>query len=178
MTSRLRLAALSLVAAALLVPVRPAAAQRVYARVFGHPSPVSLDSLAQSWELAAPRGAVYRALIAVLDSLKIPAGYRDSVRAVVWQEEMVAMRRLAGEAMPRVMECGSGITGPFAAFYRVRLSYAAWVDSLAPDRSRLRIGMAAGGQDVDGTAKRPVACASHGVFEQRVKDLVEAKLTR
>jgi len=171
-----RATALALLVALLIVPDRSASAQRVFARVFGHPAPVSLDSLAQSWELPAPRAAVFRALSAVLDSLKVPAKHRDSVRAEIWQEEMVAMRQFAGESMTRQIECGSGITGPFAAFYRMRLSYAAWVDSLAPDRSRLRIGLAAGGQDVDGAAKRPLGCASQGVFEQRVKDLVERKL--
>lgn len=153
----------------------PAAAQRAVARLPGYATPFSLDSVAHARELAVPRPVAYRALLDVLRQLQIPVD-ADSVHGSVAHAPFIKRGSIAKTAMSQLFDCGMGPVLPNATTYRLKIAYAAWVDSLAPDRSRLRFGVGAGGEDVEGPSKEPVACASTGRFEKLLLDRVEAWL--
>jgi hypothetical protein len=74
--------------------------------------------------------------------------------------------------MSRYISCGSGMTGPNADNYRIYLAVVAFVDSLAPNKTRLGVALAAAAQDLQGSAKLPIACGSTGALEGQIRRAV------
>jgi hypothetical protein len=154
-------------------------AQFARARVWlpGWPSQIAIDTLTTSVEdVAAPAGKVYRAAIAVFDELKIPADMKDSsARSMVANLAIVKTHALAGSQISRWFSCGDGMTGPNADSYRVTTALAVFIDAKDASTSRIRVGSAAGGQDMQGNAKDPIQCLSKGTLEVFIVQRIRAR---
>jgi hypothetical protein len=165
-----------IVAALVIGTAAPASAQeRVVARIPGYQMPFSLDSVAVPREIRAPRAQAFATLVAAIEAVKLPKPKADSVNATVVQPVFSRSRMIGSSQMAEFFDCGSGQLGPNANRFRLRIAYAGWVDSIAPDRSRVRFAIAAGGEDMDGASKDPVGCASTGRLEAKILNLVQAR---
>ncbi|MGH7712834.1 MAG: hypothetical protein ACREOG_16205, partial [Gemmatimonadaceae bacterium] len=111
---------------------------RARVRLPGYPTVIALDTLAVRIELPASRGEVFQVTAAAFEvELKIDTKVRDSTAGLVGNMELVKMRTLGRAPLSRYVSCGSGMTGPNADSYRIHLAIMAFVDSLAPQRTRL-----------------------------------------
>jgi hypothetical protein len=137
---------------------------------------IVLDTLAVAFELEAPPGRAFVATVAALEAIKIPLEVKDSVGGLVGNLRLTIMRRLAGEPMSRLLNCGSTMTGPSADSYRIHSALLAIIDPLPENRTRLRVAFAAGARDISGNSTEPVSCGSSGVFELRLADRIKALL--
>jgi hypothetical protein len=165
---------------ALFLVVAPATtsaqAPRVRSAVPGYPRSLSMDSLASAVEILASKGAIFAAASAVFSDLKIPLGTHDSVGGIVGNGNLIKLHSLAGAPMSRLLNCGSGMTGPNADDWRIYISVFAMIEGKSDEKSVLRVGFIAGAKDVQGAAKDAVACGTTGVFESMFIDRVKKRL--
>jgi hypothetical protein len=154
-------------------------AQFARARVWlpGWPSQIAIDTMTTSVEeIPAPVGKVYHAAVAVFDELKIPVDIKDSTaRSMVANLAIVKTHSLAGSQISRWYSCGDGMTGPNADSYRITMAIAVFIDAKDPSTSKIRIGSAGGGQDMQGNAKDPIQCFSKGTIEAFIIQKVKAR---
>ena len=135
-------------------------------RLPGYFTPMSVDSVATNPVVVrASREATYKASTAVLTELKIPVTTRDPGFRVLGNGSASAMRKIGRERLSTYLNCGAGITGSHADSWRVTMALFIWVESVSATESRIRIGILAGAQDVEGASKDPVACGSTGALE-------------
>lgn len=152
-------------------------AQYARARVWppGFMTQLALDTIGLPNDIAAPAGKTWRAVITAFSDMKIPLDTQDSLHGIVGNLALVQSRNLAGSQLSRWFNCGNGITGPNADSWRLYIAIAALIDKGTADTTRLRIGMVAGAQDMQGNSKEPVACATSGALEAKLLDLVKVR---
>jgi hypothetical protein len=155
-------------------------AQLMRARVWppGFATQVALDTIALPVDIAAPAGKTYRAVVAAFEELKIPLATKDSINGMVGNSSIVQSHSLAGSQMSRWFNCGTGMTGPNADNFRLYIAVAALLDKVTADTTRLRIGLVAGSKDMGGNSKEPVACATSGNLEQKLVELIQARVSK
>ena len=144
----------------------------------GFPTQVALDTVGLPVQIAASAGTTYRAVIAAFDEMKIPLDIKDSISGLVGNSKIVQAHSLAGSQMSRWFNCGTGMTGPNADTFRLYIAVAALLDKVTADTTRLRIGMVAGSQDMGGNSKEPVACATTGNLEEKLVELIRARVSK
>lgn len=152
-------------------------AQYARARVWppGFKTQLALDTIGLPNDIAAPVGKTFRAVVAAFDELKIPLDTRDSLGGMVGNMNLVRTHSMAGSQLSRWFNCGTGITGPNADNWRMYIALAALLDRLSADSTRLRIGMVAGAQDMQGNSKEPVQCSTSGALEASLLQLTKAR---
>jgi hypothetical protein len=138
---------------------------------------MSLDSGSVAVTLPASAGAVFFAARQVFFELKIPTPIADSARGYLINGRFVKLRSLAGSPLSTHVDCGSGMTGPNADSFRVTMAFAALVDPISPNTSRLRLTVLAGAESTEGVSKGAVACASTGVLEERFLETIREKIS-
>lgn len=119
---------------------------------------------------------VWRVLPAVFDSLGIPVGTLDGVKHIIGNPGFAVRRRLKNVQLSRYIDCGSSQLGPSADDYEVRLTLITELRSVE--------GGATVSTSLEAVA-RPVnyaqdysRCTSRGTLEQRIVDVVQARLAR
>jgi hypothetical protein len=142
----------------------------------GFYTPVLLDSVAVAFTIDGSRARVFAAARATLGDLGIPLTRIDSLRGTLVNVNLDARRRLSGKRLSELLSCGTGLIGENADRFRVTIAVAAFVDSLAPEQSRLRVAFAAGARDTEGSSKPPVTCGSTGAFENMLGERVARRL--
>ena len=149
-------------------PARALSAQTppIRLRLPGYFTPMSVDSVAGAPVVVqASREVTYKAATAVLTELKIPVTTLDPQFRVLGSGSARMLRKLGRERLSTYLNCGSGMSGSHADGWRITMALFVWVEAVTPTESRIRVGMLAGAQDVEGVSKDPVACGSTGVFE-------------
>ena len=141
----------------------------------GQMTQVITDTIGTAYDIPFPAGRVYNAVLAAFSELKISADVRDSAAGRV--ETNVFHRRgdLGGKQISTYLECGDGITGPYADSYRVYMIVLTTIVPKGPDRSALRSVLLGGAVNVAEGARQPMACESSGRWEIRLHKLVLAK---
>ena len=158
------------------VPDLLAQAYRARVRLPGYPHIIAMDTIAVRTDVPGSRLEVFQVAAAALETeFKFELKIRDSTAGLVGNMELVKLRSLGRSPMSRYVSCGSGMTGPNADSYRIYLAIIAMVDSIAPGKTRLGVALAAAAQDLQGSAKQPIACGSTGALEGQVRRLVAAR---
>lgn len=141
----------------------------------GQMTQVVTDTIGTAYDIPFPPGRVYSAVLAAFNELKISADVRDSLGGRV--ETNVFHRRgdLGGKQISTYLECGDGITGPYADSYRVYMIVLTTIVPKGADRSALRSVLLGGAVNVAEGARQPMACESSGRWEIRLHKLVLAK---
>ncbi len=135
-------------------------------RIPGYFTPMSVDSVATAPVVVrASRDVTYKAANAVLTELRIPVTTQDPAFRVLGNGSARIIRKLGRERLSAYLNCGSGMSGSHADGWRVTMAVFVWLEPLTATETRIRVGMLAGAQDVEGVSKDPVACGSTGVFE-------------
>ena len=163
-----------------LLPVLAAAAvaqpYKARVRLPGFAQIIAMDTIAVRTDVPASRLEVFQVAAAAIETeFKIELKIRDSTAGLVGNMELVKLRTLGRSPMSRYVSCGSGMTGPNADSYRIYLAIIAMVDSIAPDKTRLGVALAAAAQDLQGSSKQPIACGSTGALEGQVRRLVAGR---
>jgi hypothetical protein len=70
------------------------------------------------------------------------------------------------------------MTGPNADNYRLDIAFVAIIDKDGATGTRLRVGAIGSGMDVAGNAKDPVACASSGLLESKLLEVVKSYIAK
>jgi hypothetical protein len=143
-------------------------------RMRGFRDRILLDTMIV-WQ-PVPGSAVqtFRNTLRVLDSLKIPVAYADSIRGVIHHSGFVVRSRLAAKAISSSFRCGMGLSGDYADTWRVSIAYAVFVKPDS-DNSRLGVALVAGANDVEGVSKPAVQCGTTGNLEQTIQKAVALK---
>ncbi|HET9454702.1 MAG TPA: hypothetical protein VFO66_10500 [Gemmatimonadaceae bacterium] len=140
-------------------------------RMRGFRERVLLDTMAVWQPLPGSPIQTFRHALQVLDSLKIPVSYADSIRGVIHHYGFVARSQLAKKPISQSFRCGMGLSGDYADTWRVSIAYAIFVK---PDGGNSKIGVAfiTGANDVEGVSKPAVQCGSTGRLEQTIAKAV------
>jgi hypothetical protein len=168
-------------AALLLACALPLAAQTSFrARVglLGYRDPIAIDTIAIETKLAAAPAKVFLGAIEGFKGLNIPLEVRDSVGGLVGVTAYKKSRAMAGAQMSKWFNCGAGMTGPNADNYRLDIAFIAIIDKDGAANTRLRVGAIGSGVDVAGNAKDPVACASSGLLESKLLEVVKSYIAK
>ncbi len=146
-------------------------------RLPGYFTSMSVDSVAAAPVVVpASREITYKAANAVLTELKIPVTTQDPAFRVLGSGSARMLRKLGRERLSAYLNCGSGMSGAHADGWRVTMAVFIWVEAVSPTESRIRVGMLAGAQDVEGVSKDPVACGSTGVFETQLAEMIQKRV--
>ena len=176
---------LALVAAAIVFPAAahaqpsfasggPASEPELNVRIKGFRDRILLDTVGRWQPVPGTPRQNFRATLQVLDSLKIPVVWADSISGLIQHAGFVARSQLGGKSVSHSFRCGMGIAGDYADTWRVHVAYAIW---LKPDgsNSQMKVSMVAGASDVEGVSKPAVQCGSTGWLEQSIAKIVGVK---
>jgi len=83
--------------------------------------------------------------------------------------------RIEGRQLSAYLDCGSGLTGPYADAYAVTLSLLVQLDGATGGGTTVRTTMDAYAR-ARGVSARPIHCQSRGVLERRIWALVAEKV--
>lgn len=124
----------------------------------------------------APPDVVLLHARAVYERMEIPVTVWDPTGRRVGNLDFWKSRRLDGQPMARLVNCGDGLTGPKADSYRI---YMALVTSVLPDTgkaSRLSTRLVASATDLAGGSPDRVTCGTTGILEARIAAAVRNRI--
>src|SRR5260221_9108968 len=124
---RLALFALIAAGAAPRAAAQPTAGIIVVRALVGRPDRVMSDTMGQPYELSQLPRSVFAALLAAYADLKIPAEVNDTAQGEVGNQQFVRRFDLAGRRISAYLECGEGLSGPYADSYKVDMSLVTFV---------------------------------------------------
>lgn len=160
-----------------MLAATPLAAQRTRTIIVipGQLTTVVTDTVGTPYEVPFSPARTYAAVLSALADLKIPADIQDSTEGRV--ESNIFYRRgdLAGKQISAYLNCGDGMTGPYADSYRVYMVTIVKVSPSGEHGSTIRTTFLAGAVAVAEGAHQPVSCESTGRLEIRLHKLVVKK---
>lgn len=131
------------------------------ATVYKDPSGSTAAPIAKS---PAATSAAVRAAYANIGVL-VTIDERNGAR--IGNADFYRVRTFAGKSMPELLSCGTGMTGPNAASYRIYMSLITTVEADGKGGSTARVQFSATAQNIaGGTSNDRVSCGSTGVLEQ------------
>jgi hypothetical protein len=119
---------------------------------------------------------VWRALPAAYDSLGISVQTLDPVKHRIGNDGVALRRRLKTTPLSRFIDCGSTQLGPNADDYDVRLAVLTEIHAVEGGTA-VTTTLLASARPAN-YAQDPSSCSSRGVLEQRIIDVVRARLAR
>jgi len=144
-------------------------------RLVGSRQRILLDTMARWTHLPHPPAVVFDAAHRTLKSLEVPIATADSARGVVYHTAFVPRGKLAQQALSTFLNCGSGMTGPYADAWRVNAAYAVFARPKG-DGTDFGVALIANARDIQGVSTPMVSCTSTGRFEQYITSIVAAGL--
>lgn len=127
-------------------------------------------------QIAAPPASVWLAVKKVYADFEIPLTVENPSAQQLGNPNFYKTRQLAGQSMVQFVECGSGMTGPKAASYRIYISSLTTVMTDGRGGTTVQTTFIPRGQDFSGTASDQIPCGSTGRFEAYLLDRVRAAL--
>lgn len=135
-----------------------------------------IDSVATDpASVSASPTLTYTAAAAVLRELKVPLDVDEPNTGTVGSGGFSMVRTLGRERLSKYLSCGTGNSGPYADVRRVTMALFVWVDSAGPAAARVKVGVLAGVQDLEGVSKNALLCGSTGVLESFLIDEIRKR---
>jgi hypothetical protein len=131
---------------------------------------------AEAVDIDAPPTAVWAAVKKVYADLEIPVTIENPTSHQIGNANFVKSRQMGGERMTQLVNCGSGITGPNAATYRITMSLMTDVSGNPNGTTKLQTTFISKGQDVTAGSSDQIPCGSTGRVELMLLDRVKAAL--
>ncbi|HEY4130820.1 MAG TPA: hypothetical protein VGM50_09395 [Gemmatimonadaceae bacterium] len=128
--------------------------------------------------IAAPPAAVWVAVKKVYGELEIPVTVESPGTRQIGNPNFVKLRNMGGQSMVNWVDCGTGMTGPKAASYRI---YGSLLTDVIPDGkggTKLQTTFVPMGQDVEGGSSDRIPCGTTGRFEQLVLTKVKEAVSK
>jgi len=130
----------------------------------------------QSRRLAMAPAAVLAAVRQAYEGFMIPVTLDDRVNRRVGNPDFYRVRQFLGRPMVELLDCGSGMTGPNAASFRIYLALVTRVKDAPGGGSDVSVQLAATAKDfTSGTSSDLLPCGSSGKIEQRLLDEIEKR---
>jgi hypothetical protein len=129
-------------------------------------------------DLAAPPASVWIAVKKVYADLDIPLSVESPAAHQIGNENFYKSRQLAGQPMTQFVDCGSDMTGPKAASYRINMSLLTTVAGDGKGGTNVQTTFVPMGQDLSGTSSDKIPCGTTGRFEALVLDRVKTAVGR
>jgi hypothetical protein len=104
----------------------------------------------------------------------IPLAVENTSTRQLGNQNFVKTRQVAGRSMTQLVDCGSGMTGPKAATYRIYMSLLTDVIPDGKGGTKLQTTFVPMGQDVAGGSTDRIPCGTTGRLEQMLLDQVAA----
>ncbi len=127
-------------------------------------------------EIAAPPASVWLAVKKVYGDFEIPLTVDNPAAHKIGNPNFYKTRQLAGQSMVLFVDCGSGMTGPRSASYRITISSLTDVIADGKGGTTVQTTFVPMGQDLGGTSSEKIPCGSTGRFEAYLLDRVRAAL--
>ena len=154
----------------------PASAQHGFQISPGGPSLwVTLDTVGTPATYAASPIAVYRHLLQIYESLKIPVLLKDSTNGRMGHPGS-SLKGIGGKRMSAWLGCGVGMTGPYADTQRVIIAIVSQVKPAGRDSSAVRTGVFANAFDVAQGSRVPKQCLTTGQLELQIQTMLGERL--
>ncbi|MGH7444748.1 MAG: hypothetical protein ACREKM_07730 [Longimicrobiales bacterium] len=135
---------------------------------------ITRDDYIARERIDVPVDAVWDVLPAAYEAVGLPQPQLDRANGVALLEGHLARRRVGEERMSRLIECGSGMTGPYADRYRILLTVTT---ELRPDGDATHVftRVTAIGGNTSGTGG-DVQCVSRGRLEAMIAKALAAQV--
>ena len=124
--------------------------------------------------LAATRAKAWEALNAVYSQLGLALTIVDTGSHVIGAVRVTQRHPVAGERLSRILECGTGQYGPNAERYTVQITVVSAVGPVGEKQTSLATRV--GGTAAPNGLNSSVNCASTGVLEEKILDLMRKTL--
>lgn len=128
--------------------------------------------------IAANPTDVWSAAKKVYAAFEIPVTVDNPLAHQLGNANFYKTRTLAGQAMTKFVDCGSGMDGPKAGYYRIYMSLLTTVESDGNGGTKLQTTFVPMGQDVSGGSTDRIPCGTSGRFEQLVLDQIKATVAK
>jgi hypothetical protein len=145
-------------------------------RLRGYQQAVRLDTVVLWNVIPASAAQTFAATRHVLDSLDIPLSTVDSVNGLFFRSPFNTARQILGRRMSWALNCGEGLNGSKADFYRIHMAYALFLEPTSDGQTRLGTALAAGASSTEGASIPPIRCGSTGAFENEIATRVRAQV--
>lgn len=122
---------------------------------------------------AAPQ-LLWLAVKKVYADLDVPVTVENPAARQIGNQNFFRMRTFAGQSMVNFVDCGSGMTGPKAASYRIYISLLTMVIPDGKGGTTVQTTFVPMGQDVAGGSTDKIPCGTTGRLEQLFLDRVVA----
>lgn len=130
----------------------------------------------QSRRMAMAPAAVLTAVRQAYAGFSIPVTLDDRVNRRVGNPDFYRVRQFVGRPMVELVDCGSGMTGPNAASFRIYLSLVTRVKDAPGGASDVSVQLSATAKDLtSGSSSDLLPCGSSGKIEQRLLDEIEKR---
>jgi hypothetical protein len=121
---------------------------------------------------------VWLAVKKAYGQLEIPITTENPGGRQIGNNNFYRARQFAGEAMNQLVDCGSGMTGPKAASYRIYMSLLTDVIPNGKGGTKVQTTFIPVGQDMSGSSSDRIPCGSTGRLEGKILDYVKAALVK
>jgi hypothetical protein len=130
--------------------------------------------IAATAQLAVAPATVWFAVKKVYADLDIPVAVENPAARQIGNSNFFKMRQLAGRPMTEFVDCGSGMTGPKAATYKIYISLLTMVIPDGKGGTSVQTTFVPTGQDMTGSSADRITCATTGRLEQDFIERVKA----
>ena len=117
---------------------------------------------------------VWAALTQIYADLGIELSVADTESHVIGALRVTQRRAVGGDRLSRLIECGTGAYGPNADRYTVKLTLLTAIQPAGEGRTV--VDTRAGGQAAPNGLSSSVPCASSGVLEEKIIDMLRKTL--
>jgi hypothetical protein len=138
--------------------------------------PLKRDDYVAGGTIDAPRETLWPLLPLVYEELGLPAPGADRSIWTVAVQNHTAMRRIGGERISTLLDCGRDLTGAHADTHRIRLSVRTWLEPAAEGTS-VNTRVEASASSTEGRAGS-FSCNSRGELEFRIANALMAHSAR
>lgn len=131
---------------------------------------------AVSQTFSAPEATVWNAVKRVYAELDVPVMLENRATHQLGNVDFYKTRQFVGKAMTEFIDCGGGITGPYAASYRIYMSLLTTVIPDGKGGTAVATTMTAAAKDMAGGSADRIVCAPNGRFESLFLERVKAAI--
>lgn len=132
--------------------------------------------LAAKASIDAPPPTVWLAVKKVYADLDIPVTFENATTHQIGNPNFWKSHQLGNQRMTEFVNCGSGMTGPNAASWRIYFTLMTDVNPDGKGGTNYQTVMTATGQDVTGGSVDRIPCGSTGKLEQLILTRVKTVL--
>jgi len=128
--------------------------------------------------IVAPPAAVWLAAKKVFADLDVPLAVENTSTHQMGNPNFFKSRTFGGEPMATLVDCGSGMTGPKAATYRIYISLLTSIATDGKGGTTVQTTFVPMGQDISAGSADRIPCGSTGRLEANFLDRINKTLAK